>query len=73
MKVLQMLGFGCMGASEAEAYRGIVGAMRALQGPGGLGKGQEVFGSQGKVREPRIEKLVSQEWVISCRHRGKDL
>lgn len=44
MKVLQMLGFGCMGASEAESYRGIVGAMRALQGPGGLGKGQEVKG-----------------------------
>ena len=44
-----------MGAAEAEASMGKVGAMRALQGPSGLGKDQEMFGYQGKMREQRKE------------------
>ena len=50
-----MLGFSCMGAAEAEAPMGRVGVARALQGSSGLGKGQEMFGHQGKMGEQRKE------------------
>lgn len=35
--------------------------MREEGGPGCVGKSWEVFGSQKKVREPRIEKVVPLE------------
>ena len=44
-----------MGAAEAEPSMGRVGVVRALQGSSGLGKGQEMFGYQWKMREQRKE------------------
>lgn len=37
------------------------GCCESIGGPGWLGERWEVFGSQGKVREPRIEKVVPLE------------
>lgn len=42
----------------------ILGTVRAM-GAGWFGKGWEVCGTQGKMKEPRIEKLVSLGMVIS--------
>lgn len=50
----------------------MVGTVRAMRA-GWLGKGWEVCSPQGKMKEPRIEKLVSLGIVISQRHSGKDL